>query len=48
VVSFTHPETPGNKNPVGTHWIGGWGELTAGLDGVTRRKNFQLLPRIEP
>jgi hypothetical protein len=34
--------TPGERDP-GTHWIGGWVDPRAGLDGVEKRK-FLTLP----
>jgi hypothetical protein len=37
---------PREKVP-GTHWIGGWVGLTAGLDAVEERK-ISFLPGIEP
>jgi hypothetical protein len=32
----------------GTHWIGGWVGLRAGVDVVAKRKNSQPLPGLEP
>jgi hypothetical protein len=37
--------TPGERAP-GTHWIGGWVGLRAGLDDVEKRK-FLTLPGLE-
>jgi hypothetical protein len=37
--------TPGEKGS-GTHWIGGWVGLRAGLDDVEKRK-FLTLPGLE-
>jgi hypothetical protein len=37
--------TPGESAP-GTHWIGGWVDLRAGLDDLEKRK-FLTLPRLE-
>jgi hypothetical protein len=34
--------TPG-KEPPGTHWVGGWVDPRAGLDGVEKRKFLTLL-----
>jgi hypothetical protein len=36
---------PGRKAP-GTHWIGGWVDLTVGLDDMKKRK-FLHLPGLE-
>jgi hypothetical protein len=36
---------PGEKAP-GTHWIGGWVDLTFGLDDLEKRK-FLTLPGLE-
>jgi hypothetical protein len=36
---------PGGKSP-GTHWIGGWVDLRAGLDDLEKRK-FLTLPGLE-
>jgi hypothetical protein len=33
--------TPGERAP-GTHWIGGWVDLRAGLDNFEKRKFFAL------
>jgi hypothetical protein len=33
--------TPGERAP-GTHWIGGWVDLRAGLDDLEKRKLFAL------
>jgi acyl dehydratase len=44
-VSFTAPFTPGERAP-GTHWIGGWVDLRAGLDNMEKRK-FLTLPGLE-
>jgi hypothetical protein len=47
MVSFTPLQLyPRGKNP-GTHWIGGWVGLEAGLDDVKKRK-FLTLPGLEP
>jgi hypothetical protein len=35
------PLYPGEKPP-GTHWIGGWVDLRAGLDDLEKRKFFTL------
>jgi hypothetical protein len=46
-VNFT-PRTlypPGKRSP-GTHWIGGWVDLRAGLDDLEKRK-FLTLPGLE-
>jgi hypothetical protein len=46
VVSFTpRPIYFGERAP-GTHWIGGWVDTRAGLDGVEKRK-FLPLPGLE-
>jgi hypothetical protein len=46
VVSFTPGRfIPGERSP-GTHWIGGWIGLRAGLDDVKKRK-FMTLPGLE-
>jgi hypothetical protein len=37
--------TPGERPP-GTHWIGGWADLRAGLDDLEKRK-FLTLPGLE-
>jgi hypothetical protein len=37
--------TPGERAS-GTHWIGGWVDLRAGLDDLEKRK-FLTLPRLE-
>jgi hypothetical protein len=37
--------TPGERSP-GTHWIGGWVDLRAGLNKVEKRK-FLTLPGFE-
>jgi hypothetical protein len=37
--------TPGERAP-GTHWIGGWVDLRAGLDDLEKRK-FLTLPGLE-
>jgi hypothetical protein len=37
--------TPGERVP-GTHWIGGWVDLRAGLDDLENRK-FLTLPGLE-
>jgi hypothetical protein len=37
--------TPGERAP-GTHWIGGWVDLTAGLEDLEKRK-FLTLPGLE-
>jgi hypothetical protein len=37
--------TPGERAP-GTHWIGGWVDLRAGLDDLKNRK-FLTLPGFE-
>jgi hypothetical protein len=34
--------TPGERVP-GTHWIGGWVDPKAGLDGLEKRKFLTLL-----
>jgi hypothetical protein len=47
VMSFTsRPLYPKEKSP-GTHSIGGWVGLRAGLEAVEKRKTFTL-PEIEP
>jgi hypothetical protein len=38
--------TPGERAP-GTHWIGGWVDLRAGLDDLEKRK-FELRPLVRP
>jgi hypothetical protein len=38
--------TPGERAP-GTHWIGGWVDLRAGLDNMEKWK-FLALPGLEP
>jgi hypothetical protein len=46
VVNFTpRPLYPRGKSP-GTHWIGGWVDLRAGLDDVENRK-FLTPPGLE-
>jgi hypothetical protein len=37
---------PAGKEPHGTHWIGGWVDLRAGLGDLEKRKFFTL-PGIE-
>jgi hypothetical protein len=37
--------TPGERAP-GTHWIGGWVHLSAGVDDLEKRK-FLTLPGLE-
>jgi hypothetical protein len=37
--------TPGERAP-GTHWVGGWVDLRAGLDDLEKRK-FLTLPGFE-
>jgi hypothetical protein len=37
--------TPGER-ALGTHWLGGWVDLRAGLDDVEKRK-FWTLPGLE-
>jgi len=39
---------PLGKGPPGTHSIGGWLGLRAGLDVVAQRKKFLPLPGIKP
>jgi hypothetical protein len=43
VVSFK----PAAPSPPGTHWIGGWVGLRAGLDAVEKAKDLAL-PGFEP
>jgi hypothetical protein len=38
---------PGEIAPPGTHWMGGWDDLRAGLDVVESRKVIPL-PELEP
>jgi hypothetical protein len=47
VWSASRPDrfTP-EKEPAGTHYIGGWVDLRAGLDDVEKRK-FLALPGLE-
>jgi hypothetical protein len=46
VVNFTSGRfTPGERAP-GTHWIGGWVDLRAGLDDLEKSK-FLTLPGLE-
>jgi hypothetical protein len=37
---------PPGKEPLGTHWIGGWVNLRPGLDDLEKRK-FLTLPGLE-
>jgi hypothetical protein len=37
---------PPGKEPPGTHWIGGWVDLRAGLNEMEKRK-FLTLPGLE-
>jgi hypothetical protein len=38
--------TPGERAP-GTHWIGGWVDLRAGVDDVERERKFLILKGLE-
>jgi hypothetical protein len=38
--------TTGGRAP-GTHWIGSWVDLTAGMDAVAKRIKSLILPGIE-